>query len=244
MNAVVATTPEPQRNDPTSLLVVIQRAASDPAVDVDKFERLLAIRERIEVREAETAFNEAMVKAQSSIRTIGTDRENSQTRSRYATYEKLDRAIRPVYVQNGFSLSFDTEASGEASVRVLCRVAHRAGHSHVYSIVMPADGKGAKGNDVMTKTHATGSAVSYGMRYLLKMIFNVSVGEDDDDGNAADGVPEAATALFDKLDLCESLGELAGLKDEIKAGAFDKRITGQLITAYNARLRKLKAPAE
>ena len=51
---------------------------------------------------------------------------------------------------------------------------------------MPADGKGAKGGDVMTKTHATGSATSYGMRYLLKMIFNVAVGtEKDDDGNAA-----------------------------------------------------------
>ena len=50
---------------------------------------------------------------------------------------------------------------------------------------MPADGKGARGNDVMTKTHATGSAVSYGMRYLLRMIFNISVGEHDDDGNLA-----------------------------------------------------------
>jgi hypothetical protein len=50
---------------------------------------------------------------------------------------------------------------------------------------MPADGKGAKGGDVMTKTHAAGSAMSYGMRYLLKMIFNVAVGEDDDDGQAA-----------------------------------------------------------
>jgi hypothetical protein len=49
---------------------------------------------------------------------------------------------------------------------------------------MPADGKGAKGGDVMTKTHATGSAIQYGMRYLLKMIFNIAVG-DDDDGNAA-----------------------------------------------------------
>jgi len=51
---------------------------------------------------------------------------------------------------------------------------------------MPADGKGAKGGDVMTKTHAAGSAMSYGMRYLLKMIFNVAIGENDDDGNGAD----------------------------------------------------------
>jgi hypothetical protein len=52
-----------------------------------------------------------------------------------------------------------------------------------YQADMPADGKGAKGGDVMTKTHATGSGMSYGMRYLLKMIFNVAVGEDDTDGN-------------------------------------------------------------
>lgn len=35
----------------------------------------------------------------------------------------------------------------------------------------------------MTKTHAVGAGLSYGMRYLLKMIFNVAIGEDDRDGN-------------------------------------------------------------
>jgi ERF superfamily protein len=51
---------------------------------------------------------------------------------------------------------------------------------------MPADGKGAKGGDVMTKTHATGSALTYGRRYLLALIFNLAIGElQDDDGNAA-----------------------------------------------------------
>lgn len=36
----------------------------------------------------------------------------------------------------------------------------------------------------MTKTHAMGSGVSYGMRYLLRMIFNLAI-DQDDDGNAA-----------------------------------------------------------
>lgn len=70
-------------------------------------------------------------------------------------------------------------------MRVLCYVSHTAGHTRTYQCDMPADGKGAKGNDVMTKTHAAGSAASYGMRYLLKMIFNIAIGEDEDDGNAA-----------------------------------------------------------
>jgi hypothetical protein len=44
-----------------------------------------------------------------------------------------------------------------------------------HRIDMPADGKGAKGGDVMTKTHAMGAAASYGQRYLLKLIFNIAV---------------------------------------------------------------------
>ena len=48
---------------------------------------------------------------------------------------------------------------------------------------MDISGKGAKGGDVMTKTHAAGSAMTYGMRYLLKLIFNVAIGEEDNDGN-------------------------------------------------------------
>ena len=51
--------------------------------------------------------------------------------------------------------------------------------------VMPADGKGAKGGNVMSLTHATGAAAGYGMRYLLKMIFNIAIGEEDTDGNLA-----------------------------------------------------------
>jgi hypothetical protein len=37
----------------------------------------------------------------------------------------------------------------------------------------------------MSRTHATASALSYGMRYLLRLIFNIAVGESDDDGNKA-----------------------------------------------------------
>jgi hypothetical protein len=41
-----------------------------------------------------------------------------------------------------------------------------------------------KGGDVITKTHAVGSAMTYGRRCVLRMIFNVAIGEDDD-GNCA-----------------------------------------------------------
>jgi hypothetical protein len=49
----------------------------------------------------------------------------------------------------------------------------------------------------MTKTHAAGAAMSYGMRYLLKMIFNVAVGEDDRDGNEVEAPRQNAPAGFE-----------------------------------------------
>ncbi len=167
-----------------SIMAIIGQMACNPNADMDKFERLLAAKERMDAKAAETAFNAAMSEAQSRIGRVSADANNPQTRSRYATYGALDRALRPIYTEHGFALSFD-EADGapEGWIRVVCLVSHKDGFTRTYHKDMPADGKGAKGGDVMTKTHAVGAASSYGMRYLLKMIFNVAIGEDDTDGN-------------------------------------------------------------
>lgn len=171
--------------DGATLLAVISKAASDPSVDIEKLERLMAMKERMDAKEAETAFNGAMSRVQSRMGRIAADATNNQTRSMYATYGKLDSALRPIYTAEGLSLSFDTEPAGEGMVGMVCYVSHREGHTRTYRAAVPSDGKGAKGNDVMTKTHAFGSGTAYGMRYLLKMIFNVAIGEEDDDGNRA-----------------------------------------------------------
>jgi hypothetical protein len=166
------------------LLAVIERAARDPSVDIDKMERLLAMQERVYQRNAEEAFNAAMTAAQAEMRPVSADASNPQTKSSYASSAQLDRALRPIYTKNGFALSFDEGDSPKPEhVRVLCYVSHIGGFTRTYHRDMPADGKGAKGGDVMTKTHAAGAAGSYGSRYLLKGIFNVAVGEDDSDGN-------------------------------------------------------------
>ncbi len=164
---------------PAREVSMFERLAMDSTVSVEKLQGLMALHERVLAREAEQAYNVAMSAAQREMRPVAADATNPQTRSRYASYEALDRVLRPIYTAHGFALSFNT---GDAPlidyVRVLCDVTHIGGHSRPYRADMPADGKGAKGGDVMTKTHAVGSAMSYGMRYLLKMIFNVAVGED------------------------------------------------------------------
>lgn len=182
MAAVLA--PENIPSESTALIQVIERAAANPDVDIDKMERLMLMHERIMQRNGETLFNESLSACQSEMRPIAADAENPQTRSEYATYAALDRALRPIYTKHGFAISYNTADSPKPEhVRVLAYVS-KSSFTRTYHVDMPADGKGAKGGDVMTKTHASGAANSYGMRYLLKMVFNVAIGEDDTDGNA------------------------------------------------------------
>lgn len=173
-------------NDTARLIHVIAEAASNPAIDVDKMERLWAMHEKLKNRADEEAFNAAMSRAQSEMGRVSADAANQQTRSTYATYAALDKAIRPIYTKHGFSISFNEgEGAPEGHARILAYVSC-GGHTRTYKLDMPNDGKGAKGGDVMTKTHATGSAHTYGRRYLLKDIFNIAIGENDDDGNGGD----------------------------------------------------------
>lgn len=167
---------------PMSGALAFLQGGGDPAT----LEKMMDLQERFDAKQSEKAFNEAMVATQAKMGRVSADAVNPQTRSQYASYAQLDRHLRPIYTSNGFSLSFDEgEGAPENYVRVLCYVSHIAGHARTYRCDIPADGKGAKGGDVMTKTHAVGSGKSYGKRYLLKDIFNVAVGEDDDDGNGA-----------------------------------------------------------
>lgn len=178
---------------------MFERMASDPQVDVNKLEKLMELHERALARTAQEQFNAAMAAAQADMRAIATDSYNPQTKSRYASYAALDKVLRPIYVKHGFAMSFNTDdAPGADTLRVLCDVTHIGGHCKTYRIDMPADGKGAKGGDVMTRTHATGAAGSYGMRYLLRMIWNIAVGEGDTDGNAPKS--QAAPPKPDGLD--------------------------------------------
>jgi len=197
------------QSDAAAFVSMIERAARDPAVDMDKLERLLAMKERQEMRVAEQAFAEAMTKAQAEMRAVATDLHNSQTRSRYASYMALDKATRPIYTRHGFALSFNTDVGPSPDILVVgCTVMHSAGYSRHYSVPMPADGKGAKGGDVMTKTHATGAAMTYGQRYLLKMIFNIAVGEDTDGNEPGGSITEKQGEIIAAL-IVEAKADIA-----------------------------------
>jgi hypothetical protein len=231
----------------TTILDIVSRAAQDPTVDIDKMERLYAMRERELARVALQEYNEALNQVQSEMARVAPNKDNQQTKSKYADYAALDRALRPIYIQHGFALSFTSEPTANAAeVRVIAILSHRGGHTQRFQIDMPADGKGPQGPAVMTRTHATGSAMSYGQRYLLKSIFNVAVGETDDDGNAAGAYisPEHEAKTDEFLQAIAEAETVATLKSNVGAGiagsGLPPRLLARIRATYTARLNKLR----
>lgn len=190
-NAIVATRLETGSLAPTvagsahQVMSMIERLTLDTSVPIERAKQAFAFWQEVRADQAKLAFIAAFSKCQAEMEPVAKDASNPQTKSKYATLAALDRAIRPIYTKHGFSVAFDAaESPLPDHVRVLCIVTHCEGHERTHHVDMPTDGKGAKGGDVMTKTHAMGSAFSYGKRYALGNAFNIAT-EGDDDGNAA-----------------------------------------------------------
>lgn len=167
-----------------SLLNFIASAVRDPTIDINKLESLMRIQRELAAQMAQQDFNRCMSEAQSEMRPIVRDATNNQTHSRYARLETIDELIRPIYTRHGFSLTFGTEpAADPVNIRVTCEAAHSSGHTKKYSLEAPPDTAGAKGQVNKTPLHGLGSTVSYLRRYLTTMIFNVTLTNEDDDGN-------------------------------------------------------------
>lgn len=181
MNAI--TKPEPESNAVAEysggLLEVIARAARDPSVDIDKMERLIAMQERVQAREAELAFNQAFAEMQPKLPSITKNNQivhKGQVISDYAEWADISKIITPILSESGFSLSFKADnANGMVTVTAILR--HRLGHKDESSLPLPLDTTGAK-----NAVQSVGSTISYGKRYVGCPLLNIVTEGEDDDG--------------------------------------------------------------
>lgn len=174
---------------PTSgnqLLDLIVAVVSNPDVSVEKVEALWAMQKQMEAKRAEDLFDAALIAAQDEVQELAWDKVNTERNSRNVGYPKIERLIKPIRKRHGFTQSFDTEDHPSPETMYLCcDLIHKDGHKKRYRLPMPIDPAGPKGGGVMTKPQAVSSGVSYGMRNLAKMIWNIPmlVDKDDTDGN-------------------------------------------------------------
>jgi len=173
---------EPTPPDP--FIALVERLSTNPDVDVQKLEKIVEVQMQVIKEQSRQAFNIDMVAVQKEIPTVLRDKENAQTSSQYASYEKIIDETKKIYTKKGFSVAFfEEDCEKPDHIRVAANLMHSAGHTEQYHVDIPLDKSGIKGTVNKTATHAKGSSMTYGRRYLLSMIFNIPTS--DDDGNAA-----------------------------------------------------------
>lgn len=184
----------------SSALAAIMRAAQDPNTDVAKMETLISLYERMQDRTAKQRFNEAMVACQAEMPRISRDgrvinHKTNQLQSRYATYERIDEIVRPIYSDKyGFAISVSIGMPENGKYPCTAIVRHRDGHSEPFTLPLALDQSGAK-ND----TQGMGSTQSYARRYLVCGIFNIVTEGQDTDGAPPKADPPITQAQADDL---------------------------------------------
>lgn len=172
--------PPQEAMTPMSLLSL----ALDNNAAIDVIERLAALQREERIYQSNFAFDEALARCQAQLSRIAADATNPNTQSKYASYAKLDRIVRPIYTGEGFSVSFGEKDCPTPGKTRFVAYLSRSGVTREYLKDMTPSVNGPKGAPVMTQTHAEGAVDSYAKRYLLKDIFNIAIGEEDNDGNS------------------------------------------------------------
>jgi len=207
MNAVTKVEESPlAAPDANAIVSMIERAALDPRVDMDKMERLLAMQERIFDRNARMAYAGALATMQPLMPVItergGIKNRDGEIQSRYALWEDINDAIKPILAAHGFALSFRTGTTAEGKITVTGILSHREGHQEETTISLPHDSSGSK-----NAVQAVGSSTSYGKRYTATALLNITSRGEDDDGKAA------PNDLIDS----DQVDELVALMDDVGA---------------------------
>lgn len=125
----------------------------------------------------------AYVKAWAEIQAVAYDRANDHFKAKYATYDAIIGAVRPILADHGLAITqtpsnaYDDEGKPDPRAIITTTLVHISGETmDLGTIAVPAK----KTND----PQAFGSAMTYAKRYALCAALCIPTG-DDDDGNAA-----------------------------------------------------------
>lgn len=171
-----------------AFLEMLERLAVNPAADVVKMERIIAMRNAVRAEQARIAFWRAFADMQGELPSISKRGEivvDGKVRSRFAENDDIQQAIKPILKKHGFAISFrNTTGSGDMAgwFTVTGVVAHVGGHTEEDSFTARADDSGKK-----NPIQAVGSTRAFGQRYVTKSLLNISEhGLDDDAGSDGD----------------------------------------------------------
>ena len=222
---IPAKSPLATQTEPSSMMQVIERVAMNPAVDVERLERLLLMQERITERAAKAAYIEAVRVVKRNLPTIekrGLIEIKGRESTPYTLYEDIDEAVSPLLDLHGLVMTFRTAQALDGRLIVTGVLSHSDGHEERTDLTLPYDSSGSKNG-----VQAVGSSLSYGKRYAATALLNLVSKGEDDDGETGGKLPTAHAAK--KGDMGARAADLA---NEIK----DLESAAACITWGNARI--------
>lgn len=175
-----------------ALISMIERAARDQNVDIEKFERLLAVKERVEAAAARRAFNEAVSMAKGEIppiiknRVVDFTSQKGRTHYRHEDLAGIASVVDPILNKHGLSYRFRSTQDGNR-VTVTCILSHKDGYAEETALSAGEDHSGNK-----NAHQAIGSAATYLQRYTLKLALGLSASNDDDARSSGEATADAS----------------------------------------------------
>lgn len=235
--------PPPMATEAGAILSLIERAAMNPAVDIDKMERLFEMQKQVQERAARAAFDDALAQMQPHLPIIderGAIKNGAgKTQSTYALWEDINEAIKPVLAAHGFALGFHVKTT-PGLVSVTGRLGGH-GHREETTLDLPIDNSGAKNG-----VQSIASSTSYGQRYTAKLLLNLTSRGVDDDGQKG-GASEVLQRAMADINLCEGLEALRKWKAD-KYDGLSRMLSAnemrEVVDLYNRRIRTAKTQAE
>lgn len=153
--------------------------------NVEVAERMFALYERAEQRNSEREFASAFSSLQSEMPRITHDKtvpdKNGNVKFRFASYESIMEAVRPLLQKHGFAVTFSMDFK-EGRIIQNCTLQHIGGHSRTNSFAARI-GNGPPG---ASETQADGAASTYAKRFAFCNALNITI-----DGPDLDEKPDA-----------------------------------------------------
>ena len=227
-----------QSQDPITrgIASLIERGVTSE--NVEAFDKLLSLYERLQGKDAERQFAAAFVALQSELNPIAASKvvpnNDGSARYKFAPYEEIMAAVRPLLLKHGFTVTFSMSFS-EGRVTQACTLQHLGGHRQTNSFAVRI-GKGPPGS---SEAQGDGAASTYAKRFALTNALNITV-ETDSDG--ADARVEGEVISKDKLQYLRELVKETN-SDEARFLAFAGVKTYEEITTatYPLLVRSLSA---
>lgn len=178
---------------------------SGPAA-VEMLERLVAMHERAEDRQAVKDYNCALAGFQEKCPSIHKNKEVSIKGGydyKYAPPDKIEEIVGPIMSEFGFSATYSQRCE-DGRVFVTCTLSHKEGHSRDYLYDSPLDNKNPMGD-----MHKTGGATTYARRYALMGALGLVMTDGGTDGHTPpqqDNTPITPEQANDVADLIAKAG--------------------------------------